>query len=121
MEFTRRSRSALLSYLGIQVFWGLLVVLTPVAAAIHPSKLWAVPFGCVTVAGGMHLTYFRYEYNTLVGRITSSLPLLRYIVPGRYNPEYYLPVGIAYTLLGVASVALVIHPLDFTPLLKHFL
>ena len=121
MERTHRSRSALLSYLGIQVFWGLLVVLTPVAAAIHPSKLWAVPFGCVTMAGGMHLTYFRYEYNALVERLTSSFPFLRYVAPGRYNPEYYLPVGIAYTLLGVVSVALVIHPLDFTPLLQHFL
>lgn len=120
MERTRRSRSALFSYLGIQAFWGLLLVLTPVAAAIHPSKLWAVPFGCVTMAGGMHLTYFRYEYNLLVERITSGLPFLRYVVPGRCNPEYYLPVGVAYTMLGLISVVLIIRPLDFT-LLQRFL
>ncbi len=121
MECKYRSRYALLSYLCIQVFWGLLVVLTPVAAAIHPTKLWAIPFGLVTMAGGVHLTYFRYEYNALVERIVSASPLLRYIVPGRYNPEYYLPVGIVYTLLGVISVILVVRPLDFTPLLQHLL
>lgn len=121
MERRHRSRSALLSYLGIQAFWGLLVILTPLAAAIHPSRLWAVPFGCVTMAGGVHLTYFRYEYNALVERTTSVFPFLRHILPARYNPEYYLPVGVAYTLLGVVSVALVVHPLNFSPLLQHFL
>lgn len=120
-ERKHRSRGALLSYLGIQVFWGLLIVLTPVAAAVHPSRLWAVPFGFVTMAGGMHLTYFRYEYNVLVERITNDFPLLRRVVPRRYNPEYYLPLGVAYTLLGVVSVALALRPLNFAPLLKHFL
>ncbi len=121
MDRPHRSRSALLSYLGIQAFWGLLVILTPFAATIHPTRLWAIPFGCVTMAGGLHLTYFRYEYNALVERITSGFPFLRYIAPGRYNPEYYLPVGIGYTLLGIISVALILHPLNFAPLLQHFL
>lgn len=114
-----RGRSALWSYLGIQVVWGLLVLLTPVAMGVHLSRLWAAPFGFITIAGGLHLTYFRSEYNALVGRVTESLPLLRYLVPGRYNPEYYLPLGIAYTLVGVASVALVVFHRDPAPLLQH--
>lgn len=96
-----RGRSALWRYLGIQVAWGLLVLLTPVAMGIHPSRLWAAPFGFITMAGGLHLTYFRH------------------VMPRRCNPEYYLPLGIAYTLFGVASVTLVVFHLAPAPLLQH--
>ncbi len=114
-----RDRSALWSYLGIQVAWGLLVLLTPVALGIHPSRLWAAPFGFITMAGGPHLTYFRHEYNALVGRVAELLPVFRHVMPRRCDPEYYLPLGIAYTLFGVASVTLVVFHLDPAPLLQH--
>jgi hypothetical protein len=118
-----RDRSALWSYLSIQVAWCLLVLLTPVAMGIHmgihPSRLWAAPFEFITMAGGLHLTYFRHEYNALVGRVTELLPVFRRVMPRRCDPEYYLPLGIAYTLFGVASVTLVVFHLDPAPLLQH--
>ncbi len=105
-----RDRSALASYLAIQVVWGLLVLLTPVAMSLYPSRVWALPFGCVTVAGGLHLTYFRYEYNALVERVVTTVPAFRHFVPSRPNPELYLPLGVAYTLFGIASVTLAVFP-----------
>lgn len=127
MGIKHRDRSALASYLAIQVVWGLLVLLTPVAMSLYPSRVWALPFGCVTVAGGLHLTYFRYEYNALVERVVATVPVFRYFVPSRPNPELYLPLGLAYTLFGVASVTLAVFPmnlldprvLDVTALLQH--
>ena len=97
----------------------MLVLLTPGAVRVHPSQLWAAPFGLITIAGGLHLTYFRHEYNALVGRVTEFLPLFRHAVPCRCSPEYYLPLGIAYTLFGVASVTHVVFHLDPEPLLQH--
>lgn len=122
MEFKYRDRSALLTYLAIQSVWGLLVLLTPVAVGLHPSRIWALPFGCVTVAGGLHLVYFRHEYNALVERVAVAVPFFRHFIPSRPSPELYLPLGVAYALFGIASVTLAVFPLDLldlATLLQH--
>jgi hypothetical protein len=122
MGLKHRDRSALASYLAIQVVWGLLIVLTPVAMGLYPSRVWALPFGLVTVAGGLHLMYFRHEYNLLVERVVVAVPFFRYFVPSRPNPELYRPLGMAYTLFGIASVTLAVFPLDLldlASLLQH--
>jgi hypothetical protein len=109
MDFGTRNREwrAWMSYLGIQAAWLLLVFLTPLGVSVHPSKLWAIPFGCITIAGGLHLTYFRFEYSALVQKVVGLLPLARHLFSVRHNPGYYLPLGVGYTLFGVASVAAV--------------
>ncbi|MGH3089478.1 MAG: hypothetical protein ACRDSJ_19475 [Rubrobacteraceae bacterium] len=95
-----RWKAAWGSFVCIQVFWAMLVVLTPIAISLHPSKLWALPFACVTMAGGMHLTFFRREYHRLVEKFTAIFPTARYFFAPVHRPKYYLPLGVAYTLFG---------------------
>ena len=97
-----------LSFLGIQVVWLLLVVLTPIAASLYPSKIWLAPFGCVTIAGGLHLVYFRREYDVLLRKLVRFSPRARYLVPARREAIYLLLFGIGYALFGVVSLTLVL-------------
>lgn len=97
-----------MSYLVIQVIWLVCVFVTPLALELYPSKLWAVPFCLVTVANGLHMIFFRYEYNAVVRRAVRILPYARYLTPSRTEPKYFLPLGAAYALFGLASIVLVI-------------
>jgi hypothetical protein len=99
---------AWLSYLGIQVFWVLCVVLVPLAFGAYPSRYWALLFCLVTVAGGGHLVHFRDEYDHVVRKATGLLPFSRNPRWAERDPRYLLPIGIAYTLFGVASALFVI-------------
>ena len=36
------------------------------------------------------------------------LPYAEYLTPLREDPKYFLPLGAAYTLFGIASIALLI-------------
>ena len=90
----------------IQVIWLLCVLVTPPALKFYPSKLWALPFCLVTVANGLHMIFFRYEYNAVLRRATRILPYARYLTPLREDPKYFLPLGAAYTLFGLTSVVL---------------
>jgi hypothetical protein len=94
--------------LVIQVIWLVCVFATPLALELYPSKLWAVPFCLVTVANGLHMIFFRYEYNSVLRRAMRILPYAEYLTPLRDDPKYFLPLGAAYTLFGLASVALLI-------------
>jgi len=96
------------SYLVIQVIWLVCVFLTPLALELYPSKLWAVLFCLVTVANGLHMIFFRYEYNAVVRRAVRILPYARYLTPSQTEPKYFLPLGSAYALFGFASLVLVI-------------
>jgi hypothetical protein len=96
------------SYVTIQVIWLLCVLITPPALKLHPSKLWALPFCLVTVANGLHMIFFRYEYNAVLRRAARILPYAEYLTPLREDPKYFLPLGAAYTLFGLASVVLLI-------------
>jgi hypothetical protein len=96
------------SYLVIQVVWLVCVFVTPLAVELYPSKLWAVPFCLVTVANGLHMIFFRYEYNAVVRRAVRILPYARYLTPSQSDPKYFLPLGTAYALFGFASIVLVI-------------
>jgi hypothetical protein len=82
------------SYVIIQVIWLLCVLITPPAL--------------VTVANGLHMIFFRYEYNSVLRRAMRILPYAEYLTPLRDDPKYFLPLGAAYTLFGVASVVLLI-------------
>ncbi|MBA2511985.1 MAG: hypothetical protein H0V28_10950, partial [Rubrobacteraceae bacterium] len=73
-----RTKAAWISYATIQVVWVLCLILTPVTVNLHPSRLWAVPFCCVTVASGLHTVFFRYEYNAVLRRAIRLLPHARY-------------------------------------------
>ena len=95
-----------MSYVTIQVIWLLCVLVTPPALKFYPSKLWALPFCLVTVANGLHMIFFRYEYNAVLRRAMRILPYARYLTPLREDPRYFLPLGAAYTLFGLATVAL---------------
>jgi hypothetical protein len=95
-----RWRAAWVSFISIQAFWMMLVVLTPVAIGLYPSKLWALPFACVTMAGGAHLTYFRREYSRLVEKFIGLFPASKYFFAPVHNPRYYLPIGVGYMLFG---------------------
>ncbi len=97
-----------MSYAIIQVIWLLCVLLTPPALKLYPSKLWALPFCLVTVANGLHMIFFRYEYNAVLRRATRILPYAEYLTPLREDPKYFLPLGALYTLVGLTSVALLI-------------
>ena len=97
-----------MSYLVIQVVWLVCVFATPLAVELYPSKLWAVPFCLVTVANGLHMIIFRYEYNAVVRRAVRILPYARYLTPSQSDPKYFLPLGTAYALFGFASIVLVI-------------
>lgn len=108
MPHKYRIKTAWFTYVGIQIFWALCVLLLPVAIGLHPSKLWAVPFCCVTIAGGLHLTIFRHEYNALLRKASRVIPYAKYITPAQQRSEYFVPLGVAYTLFGVLSLALVI-------------
>jgi hypothetical protein len=96
------------SYVTIQVIWLLCVLITPPALKLYPSKLWALPFCLVTVANGLHMIFFRYEYNAVLRRATRVLPYAEYLTPLRDDPKYFLPLGAAYTLFGLSSIALLI-------------
>ena len=87
----------------IQVIWLLCVLITPPALKLYPSKLWALPFCLVTVANGLHMIFFRYEYNAVLRRAARILPYAEYLTPLREDPKYFLPLGAAYTLFGLAS------------------
>ncbi len=112
MAHKYRIQSAWASYLGIQTFWVLCVLLTPPGLGLYPSKLWALPFCFVTAAGGLHMVFFRYEYNALLRKMVRRFPfsrhLIRYLTPAQRDPKYFVPIGTAYTLAGVASMALVV-------------
>ncbi len=97
-----------MSYVTIQLIWLLCVLLTPPALKLYPSKLWALPFCLVTVANGLHMIFFRYEYNAVLRRATRILPYAEYLTPLREDPRYFLPLGALYTLFGLASVVLLI-------------
>ena len=88
------------------MIWLVCVFVTPLALDLYPSKLWAVPFCLVTVANGLHMIFFRYEYNAVLRRAMRILPYARYLTPLREDPRYFLPLGAAYTLFGLATVAL---------------
>lgn len=108
MERGIRTRTAWLSYLAIQAAWLLLIFLMPLAFDAHPSRYWSIPFCCITVAGGLHLTYFRHEYAALLRKILGLFPPARYVMPSLKNPRYLLPLGVAYMLFGVTSALTVI-------------
>ena len=95
-----------MSYLVIQVIWLVCVFATPLALELYPSKLWAVPFCLVTVANGLHMIFFRYEYNAVLRRAMRILPYAQFLTPLREEPRYFLPLGTAYTLFGLASIVL---------------
>ena len=97
-----------MSYVTIQVIWLLCVLITPPALKLYPSKLWAVPFCMVTIANGLHMIFFRYEYNAVLRRAARILPYAQYLSPLREDPRYFLPLGTAYTLFCVASIVLLI-------------
>ncbi len=84
------------------------MLLTPVGVNFHPSRFWALPFCLVTVANGMHMISFRYEYNAVLRRAIRLVPYARYITPTQNDPKYFLPLGAAYALLGLIPAALVI-------------
>lgn len=106
-----RIKSAWASYLTIQIFWVLCVVLAPVALTVYPAKLCALPFCAVTTAGGLHMIHFRYEYNALLRKMARLIPLsetlIRYLTPKQREPRYFIPLGILYALAGVVSAVLV--------------
>ncbi len=104
----RRRKTAWSSYLAIQVFWVLCVVLVPLAFGAYPSKYWALLFCLVTVAGGAHLTYFRSEYDHIFRKAAGFLPFSRRPGWAERNPKYLLPIGVVYSLFGLASALLVI-------------
>ena len=95
-----------MSYVTIQVIWLLCIFVTPPALKLYPSKLWALPFCLVTVANGLHMIFFRYEYNAVVRRAVRILPYARYLTPSQSDPKYFLPLGTAYALFGLASIVL---------------
>ena len=97
-----------MSYVTIQVIWLLCVLVTPPALKLYPSKLWALPFCLVTVANGLHMVFFRYEYNAVLRRAARILPYAEYLTPLREDPRYFLPLGAAYTLFGLSSIALLL-------------
>ena len=92
----------------IQVIWLVCVFATPLALELYPSKLWAVPFCLVTVANGLHMIFFRYEYNAVLRRAMRILPYAQFLTPLREDPRYFLPLGAAYTLFGLASIVMLI-------------
>jgi hypothetical protein len=104
----RRRKTAWSSYLGIQAFWALCVVLVPLAFGAYPSKYWALLFCLVTVAGGLHLIYFHREYDHILRKAAGFLPFSRRPGWAGTDPRYLLPIGIAYSLFGVVSALLVI-------------
>lgn len=104
----RRRKVAWSSYLGIQVFWLLCVVLVPLAFGVYPSRYWALLFCLVTIAGGTHLTYFRSEYDHVLRKASGFLPFSRYPGWADRNPRYLLPIGVAYTFFGAAAALLVV-------------
>ncbi len=97
-----------MSYVTIQVIWLLCIFVTPPALKLYPSKLWAVPFCLVTVANGLHMIFFRYEYNAVLRRAVRILPYAQYLTPSRDGPEILPAAGTAYTLFGLASIVLLI-------------
>lgn len=97
-----------MSYVFVQAIWMLCVLLTPVGIHFYPTKLWAVPFCLVTVANGLHMIFFRYEYNAVVRRAAGLIPYARFISPAQYDPRYFVPFGGVYALFGIVSVALVL-------------
>jgi hypothetical protein len=54
------------------------------------------------------MIFFRYEYNAVLRRAMRILPYAEYLTPLREDPKYFLPLGAAYTLFGLASIALLI-------------
>jgi hypothetical protein len=90
------------------VIWLVCVFVTPLAVELYPSKLWAVPFCLVTVANGLHMMIFRYEYNAVIRKAVRILPYARYLTPSQTESKYFLPLGTAYALFGFASILLVI-------------
>ncbi len=86
----------------------LCVVLVPLAFGAYPSRYWALLFCLVTVAGGAHLIYFRTEYDHVLRKAAGFLPLSRRPGWADSNPRYLLPIGVAYSLFGVASALVVI-------------
>ena len=94
-----------MSYVTIQVIWLLCIFVTPPALKLYPSKLWALPFCLVTVANGLHMILFRYEYNAVLRRAMRILPYAQYLTPLREQPRSFLPLGTAYTVwTGVGAV-----------------
>jgi hypothetical protein len=107
MAHKYRVKTAWVSYLGIQVFWVLCVLVAPFAIAHYPSRFWALPFCAVTVAGGLHLSFFYHEYNALMRRAGRLFPYARYLTPAQRDPRHFQIFGLVYTLFGVASALLV--------------
>lgn len=112
MPHKYRIKAAWLSYLSIQVFWALCVVLIPVALSFYPSRFWALPFCIVTASGGLHMTLFWREYNALLRKTIKLLPferyVIRYLAPAQRDQRHFLLFGAGYTLFGVVSAALIV-------------
>ena len=77
----------------IQVIWLVCIFVTPPALKLYP---------------GLHMIFFRYEYNAVLRRAMRILPYARYLTPLQEDPSYFLPLGTAYTLFGLASIVLLI-------------
>ena len=58
--------------------------------------------------GGLHLVFFRREYDEILRKAVRLFPFARQPTLAQRDPRYILPLGIAYTLFGVASALLVI-------------
>jgi hypothetical protein len=112
MAHRYRIKTAWFTYLGIQVFWLVLVLATPPVLGLYPSRLWAVPFCAVTAMGGLHMMVFYREYNALLRKTVRLFPferhVLRYVAPVQRDPRHFLLFGSGYTLFGVVSAALVV-------------
>lgn len=96
-----------MSFVGIQVFRALLVVLTPLAISLQSSRFRALPFACVTT-GGLHPTYFDREYCSLVDRFTTLVPPCCYFFAPARKPAYYLPLGLAYMVFSALCILAII-------------
>lgn len=108
MAHKYRVKMAWFSYLGIQMFWLLCVLLVPLALTQWPSRFWALPFCFVTMAGGLHLSLFYHEYNALLRRAARLFPYAQYLTPAQRDPRHFMIFGFFYTLFGVGSALLVL-------------
>jgi hypothetical protein len=108
MAHKYRVKMAWFSYLGIQIFWLLCVLLVPLALTQWPSRFWALPFCVVTMAGGLHLSFFYHEYNALLRRAARLFPYAQYLTPAQRDPRHFMIFGFFYTLFGVGSALLVL-------------
>ena len=78
-----------------------LVFATSIMSGGNPSPIFQLSFGCIFVAAGLHLLYFRREMAQVNQDLVERYRWLRLFMARQYDPIFFIPIGIFFIPLGI--------------------